>query len=152
MVSFLMRRFLKYWLPVLLWSIFIFAGSTDLMSPEHTSRFLVPFLRWLAPDISDSAVWIIQLCVRKGAHLVEYAVLTALLFRAFQRGRSDFWRTATLTLVAAIIYASLDEFHQTFVPSRTGMPWDVMVDSAGAIAALLLIRICVRRLDRRQTA
>ena len=36
-------RFVKYWLPPLLWLGVIFLGSTDLMSAEHTSRFIVPF-------------------------------------------------------------------------------------------------------------
>jgi len=47
-----MRSFLKYWLPVLIWLCLIFIGSTDLMSAEQTSRFFVPFLRWLKPDVS----------------------------------------------------------------------------------------------------
>src|SRR5436190_2185300 len=78
-----MRSFLKYWLPVLLWMIFIYVGSTDLMSAEHTSRFLVPLLRWLAPDLSGEAVAAIQLIIRKCAHIAEYAILAAFLLRAF---------------------------------------------------------------------
>jgi hypothetical protein len=68
-----MRRFLKNWLPVLLWLGVIFLGSTDLMSAEHTSRFIVPFLRWLKPDISPESLASIHFIVRKGAHLSEYA-------------------------------------------------------------------------------
>ena len=141
MVSFLVRRLLKYWLPVLLWMIFVFIGSTDLMSAEHTSRFIGPFLRWVAPDISTATVESIQLLVRKCAHLAEYAILAALLYRAFRYGQDNFWRAATLAFVAATFYASLDEFHQSFVPSRTGTPWDVGIDSLGAVAGLVIYRI-----------
>ena len=137
-VSFLVRPLLKYWLPVLLWMIFIFIGSTDLMSAEHTSRFLVPFLRWVAPDISTATIASIQWAVRKCAHLAEYAILAALFYRAFRQGQNNFWRAAALTLVVAAIYASLDEFHQSFIPSRTGSPWDVMIDTCGAVIGLAI--------------
>ena len=64
-------RFVKYWLPLLLWLGVIFFGSTDLMSAEHTSRFIVPFLRWLKPDISPETLVSIHFIVRKCAHLGE---------------------------------------------------------------------------------
>jgi hypothetical protein len=75
-------RFVKYWLPLLLWLGVIFLGSTDLMSAEHTSRFIVPFLRWLKPDISPETFASIHFIVRKCAHVGEYAVLALLLLRA----------------------------------------------------------------------
>ena len=67
--------FLKYWLPVLLWLGFIFIGSTDLMSAEHTSRFLIPFLLWLKPDISPEALAQVHFILRKLGHVTEYAIL-----------------------------------------------------------------------------
>lgn len=143
-----MVRILKYWLPVVLWLVFIFVGSTDLLSAEHTSRFLVPFLRWLVPDISEAHLFAIQLFVRKCSHVAEYAILTALLFRAFREGRHSFWYAAIRVLIGAIIFAALDEFHQSFVPSRTGMPGDVIVDSVGVVMALLVIGIWMQRRER----
>src|SRR5256714_8122401 len=127
--------FLKYWLPVLVWMIFIFIGSTDLLSAAHTSRFIGPFLRWFAPDVSDAAIASIQLVVRKCAHLTEYAILTALLCRALRQHRQ---RVFGIAFILAAIYAALDEFHQSLVASRTGSPWDVAIDCIGALAGLLL--------------
>ena len=144
-VLFLMRKFLKYWLPVLLWMIFITGGSTDLMSVEHTSRFIGPFLRWLIPDISESTIYIIQLFVRKCAHLTEYAVLAALLFRAFRQGRQELARAAVSAFIIALIFASLDEFHQSFVPSREASPYDVALDAVGALVGLAIYRFIVRK-------
>ena len=118
--------------------IFIFFGSTDLLSAEHTSRFIGPFLRWFAPDISTATVASIQLLVRKCAHLTEYAILAALLYRAFRQGRNDFWRAAIFALVVAALCASLDEFHQSFIPTRTGTAWDVMIDACGAVIGLAI--------------
>ncbi|MEY2496560.1 MAG: hypothetical protein QOD12_116 [Verrucomicrobiota bacterium] len=151
MVSFSVHRLLKYWLPVLLWMLFVFIGSTDLMSADHTSRFIGPFLRWIAPDISPATITSIQLLVRKAAHLTEYAILSALFYRAFRQGRENFWRAAALALVVAAIYASLDEFHQSFVASRTGTPWDVMIDMGGAVIGLALC-MAFRRKKRAVTS
>src|ERR1043166_8183672 len=123
--------FLKVWLPVLAWMIFIFIGSTDLLSAEHTSRFIGPFLRWFAPDVSDATIASIQLVVRKCAHLTEYAILAALLYRAF---RQAVW----ISFGIAAVYAALDEFHQSFVASRTGSPWDTAIDCLGAALGLML--------------
>ena len=59
------------------------------MSSEHTSRFLVPFLRWLMPDISRATIAQIHILLRKGAHLAEYAILAVLsLARASVCGAS----------------------------------------------------------------
>lgn len=143
-----MHRVLKYWLPVVLWLVLMFVGSTDLMSSEHTSRFLVPFLRWLVPDISEAALFSIQLFVRKCAHVAEYTVLAALFFRAFREGRHSFWRAAVPTLISGIAFAAFDEFHQSFVPSRTGMAGDVVVDSIGVVIALFLVRMWMQRQKR----
>ncbi len=138
MVSFSVRGFLKFWLPVLLWMIFIFIGSTDLMSAEHTSRFIAPFLRWFVPDVSAATIASIQLFVRKCAHLTEYAILASLLFRAFSQNQRRVGRAFAVSFFIAAIYAALDEFHQSFVPSRTGSPYDVAIDCAGALAGLLI--------------
>jgi VanZ family protein len=134
----LVRSLVKYWIPVIAWMLLIFLGSGDLMSAEHTSRFLIPFLRWIAPDMSPATIASIQLLIRKCAHLTEYAILAVLLWRAISQRQAGSWRVAAFTLVAAAIYASLDEFHQTFISSRTGSPWDVIIDCAGAMIGLAI--------------
>src|ERR1051325_8062067 len=78
------RRFLRHWLPVLVWMALIFVGSTDVMSAEQTSRIIAPLLRWLKPNISVEAIAQVQFFVRKGAHLSEYAILALLLWRALR--------------------------------------------------------------------
>lgn len=137
-VWFSVRLFLKYWLPVLAWLIFIFIGSTDLLSAEHTSRFIGPFLRWFAPDISEATVGSVQLVVRKCAHLTEYAILAALLVRACGQNQPRGGRAFLICFFIAALCAALDEYHQSFVASRTGSPWDVLIDCAGALAGFLI--------------
>lgn len=138
------RFVLKYWLPVLAWMIFIFIGSTDLMSAEHTSRFIGPFLRWFAPDVSDATIALIQFVVRKGAHLTEYAILAALLSRAFRQNQARVGGTLVVSFLIAGVYAAFDEFHQSFVASRTSSPRDVLIDCAGALVGLVTYLIVSR--------
>jgi VanZ family protein len=147
-VSFSVRRFLKYWLPVLAWMIFIFIGSTDLLSAEHTSRFIGPFLRWLAPDISNATIASVQLVVRKCAHLSEYAILAALLCRAL---RQHLDRAFGIAFIIAALYAGLDEFHQSFVASRTASPWDVAIDHVGALIGLVVYAAIANRKSKIQS-
>jgi VanZ family protein len=146
-----MRFFLKYWLPVLIWLGVIFVGSTDLMSAEHTSRFLVPFLLWLKPNISVETVGLIQFCVRKAAHLTEYGILALLLCRAVFRGTNLKWSMSILCVniwIVCVLVAAGDEFHQSFVESREASPWDVMIDAGGAIFGLLIGSSWIRRKAR----
>jgi len=144
----LLRSIVKYWLPPLLWVAVIFLASGDLMSAEHTSRFLVPFLRWLWPDISAGTLAHIHFCVRKAAHVTEYAILALLVCRAVFRG-ADFKAARSILFVGAwmicTLVAASDEFRQSFVESRGASAWDVMIDSAGAILGLLLYARFTRR-------
>ena len=138
-----MKFFLKYWLPLLIWMTLIFIGSTDVLSAEHTSRFLVPFLHWLDPQISSAAINSIQIVIRKLGHLTEYAILATLIWRALRSAEN--WKRSTLilfavSLIGCAVFAASDEFHQSFVPSRTSSVNDVMIDIFGAGIALA---ICV---------
>jgi VanZ family protein len=137
------RRIVKYWMPVVVWMALIFLGSTDILSAEHTSRFLVPFLRWIDPQISWAALNAIQTVIRKLGHVTEYAILAALLWRALRGGA--LWRMKMSILFALVwigcaLFAATDEFHQSFVPSRTASGNDVMIDICGALIGLT---ICV---------
>lgn len=143
-----MKSFLKYWLPLLIWFGVIFLASTDLMSAQHTSRFIVPFLRWLKPDISPETLASIHIIIRKCAHIGEYAILALLLFRTaiFMTNlkRSMLILYASVWIVCSLV-AVTDEFHQTFVISRGPSVRDVMIDSVGAILGLLIGAIFAKR-------
>jgi VanZ family protein len=128
-------------MPAIVWMALIFVGSTDMLSAEHTSRFLVPFLRWLDPQISFATLNAIQLGIRKLGHLTEYAILAMLLWRALRGGTR--WQAKMPILffaavAACVIFAVSDEFHQSFIPSRTSSPYDVMIDVCGAFLGLAI--------------
>jgi VanZ family protein len=147
-----MRCFVKYWVPVVCWLVVIFIGSSDLMSAEHTSRFVEPFLRWLNPDISPAALNTIQLGIRKLGHLAEYGVLAILLWRGI-RGGMKLHATMFVLLVAVwiacAIFAAIDEFHQSFIASRTASLNDLLTDSLGA-AIGLAICLAIARWDAKK--
>jgi VanZ family protein len=136
-----MRRFLKNWLPVLVWVGVIFLGSTNLMSAEHTSRLIVPFLRWLKPSISAETLASIHFILRKCAHMGEYAVLGLLLLRAatlMTNSKRSIPILYVSVLAVCVFVAATDEFHQTFVASRGASVRDIMIDSGGVILGLLI--------------
>jgi VanZ family protein len=56
-----------------------------------------------------------------------------------------FWWRAAVALVSAMIFAAADEFHQTFIPSRTGSIYDILVDYCGALTGILICRMLVLR-------
>ena len=143
-----MRLFLKYWLPLLIWLGLIFVGSTSVMSAEHTSRYIGPFLLWLKPGMSATAIWTILVVVRKCAHVIEYAVLALLLWRALRSVPT--LRTRTFVVFGAVLLgcalvAASDEFHQTFVKSRTPSVRDVLLDVGGGFLGLLICATFARR-------
>jgi VanZ family protein len=143
-----MRRFLKYVLPLLVWLGVIFIDSTDLMSAQHTSRFIVPFLRWLNPNISLDTLVSIHFIIRKCAHVVEYAIFALLLLRSAICMTNAKWLTSILLVsvwTICLFVAATDELHQTFVRSRGASVRDIIIDSAGAILGLVTAAVFTRR-------
>jgi VanZ family protein len=137
-----LRAFLKFWLPVLFWMALIFSASADSHSAEHTSRFFVPVLRWLFPQMSPAHIEEIHHLFRKCGHLAEYAILALLLWRALHASKNHLpawsWPEVGGTLLIVFIYAASDEFHQRFVPTRTALVSDVFIDTAGGAIGLLV--------------
>ena len=150
-----MRLFLKYWLPLLIWLGVIFVGSTSVMSAEHTSRYVVPFLLWLKPGMSPNAIWTILVVARKCAHVTEYAVLALLLWRALRSVPTLSSKTFIVfaaVLLGCALFAASDEFHQMFVKSRTPSVRDVLLDVGGAFLGLLIGATFARRHRKKSCA
>jgi VanZ family protein len=136
-----MISFVRYWLPLLIWLGVIFSASADTQSTQHTSRFLEPFLRWLWPDVTPAAIDNVRWFVRKSAHVVEYAILAWLWWRALRRPQRNDPRpwslgTACVAWLAVVLYAITDEWHQTFVANRSGTVRDVFIDGFGGVLGL----------------
>ena len=136
--------FLRYWLPVGLWMVLVFSASSDGHSYQHSSRFFEPLLRWLFPNLAPATVEEIHHAFRKTCHLTEYALLAWLVWRAVRKPvKNDVrpwrWAEAGLALAVVFAYAASDELHQAFVPTRTPMISDVLIDTCGGAFALSFI-------------
>jgi VanZ family protein len=107
-------RALTLWAPVVVWAAVIFTFSS------------IPSLS------SGLGVW--DEVLRKGAHVTEYAIFGALLYRVIRR--------EPLALAAGIAYAASDEIHQSFVRGRHASPVDVAIDAVGlALGMLIWLRL-----------
>lgn len=135
------RRAWRYG-PLVLWMIFISFASTAEFSSVNTSRFIGPLLLWLFPDLSESRLAEIHFLTRKAAHFTEYAILAFFARRALVTSANAFIqrRWFELALLLVTCYALLDEFHQSFVPSRTASIYDSAIDVAGGLIVLLAFR------------
>jgi len=133
-------RWLWTWGPAIVWSGAIFIMSTDAFSAEHTKWFFEPILRWLIPGLAQSQYDFMHHIIRKCAHLTEYYVYFVLLYRAVRAGRAGWrWAWGTAALLIAAAYSLTDEFHQSFVASRTASPYDSLLDTTGAFVALVVL-------------
>lgn len=108
-----MYRFIKYWLPPLLWMAIIFILSSRqrvAVSESYTISFLI----------------------FKSLHIIEYAFLYFLLFRALYPYKGITLKKKYIyAFIIAALYAASDELHQTFVPTREGKVRDVIIDWIG---------------------
>jgi VanZ family protein len=138
--------FLRTWLPVLVWIGVIALESTDLMSAQHTGSFLYALVNALVGPVNRDSFEIFHHLLRKAGHFVGYGTLAVLAFRALRAtlhsGWSWLWGGA---LLLTCLVASLDEWHQTFIPSRTGSLADVALDTLGGAALLLLAFLWMRK-------
>lgn len=150
------KRIIKVWLPSAVWLAIIALESTNLGSSEHTSRLLYPVFRFLfGIDPAHFAVW--NALIRKTGHFVGYFILSVLLFRSWRATfprLSTRWclQWATVAFVSTALAAALDEWHQSFLPSRTGTFRDFALDSSAALAAQVVFFLFLKRRPRTITA
>jgi VanZ family protein len=135
---------LKAWIAAVLWLILIAIESTAMLSATNTSRFLYPLLHYLFGMDWDS-FQTVHFYIRKSGHVVGYGMLSFLLFRAWRATLPAMtnvrWtqRWAIIAILGTALVASLDEWHQTFIPSRTGTIRDVILDTCAGIGAQAII-------------
>jgi len=130
------------YLPLILWMAFISFASTGNFSAGNTSRIIGPLVLWLFPNTTPETLLAIHGFTRKLAHLTEYALLAILAARAFRGSPRSALRERwfLLSLALVVVYALVDEYHQSFVPSRTGTIYDSLIDMTGGLAALIIVK------------
>ena len=137
---------LRRWWPALAWAVAISLFSTSAFTSENTGRIIIPILHWLMPHAAMVALLKVHLVIRKCGHFTEYFILSLLVLRGIRAGKRDVrlrWSLAAIAIVAC--YASLDEFHQIFVPGRTPAVGDVLLDSIGGICAQIAFALVMSK-------
>jgi len=135
-------RFVSHYLPLIAWLVFISFASSDNFNAGNTSRIIGPLILWLFPSTSPETLAVVHFITRKIAHFTEYAILGFLAARAFRASphpainKRWFW----IGLALVVVNALLDEYHQSFVPSRTASIYDSLIDMVGGLTALIIVR------------
>ena len=133
---------LRRWWPALAWAVVISIFSTSAFTSENTGRIIIPILHWLMPHAATATLSQIHHVIRKCGHFTEYFILSILVLRGIRADRPNLrivWALAAIAIVAC--YASLDEFHQVFVPGRTPAVADVLLDTIGGICAQIAVAL-----------
>ena len=142
------HRIFKIWFPTGFWLAVIALESTNLGSAEHTGRVLYPIFHFLFNvNGATFATW--HAWLRKSGHVVGYFTLSVLLFRSWRATfprLSTRWclQWATIALLSTSLVATLDEWHQSFLPSRTGTFRDVLLDTAAGLLAQVTLFAIIR--------
>ena len=151
------RRYtlLSTWLPVVIGLGVIACESTGTMASTHTSRILRPFFEWLFGRMTDERWGFFHMLIRKGiGHIGGYGALGLCWLRAWLitfANRFSYWNwrllCSALAVLCTFLTGAADEWHQTFLPGRTGQLSDALLDAAGAAVLILLLMIvwCTRK-------
>jgi VanZ family protein len=132
-------RFWRY-APLVVWMLLISFASTNEFSAINTSKIVRPLLLWLFPKITEERIALAHFITRKLAHFGEYALLGLLAARAFVFSSHQFIRRSWFMVgtILIVVYALLDEYHQSLVPTRTASLGDSAIDIAGGLTALAI--------------
>lgn len=143
------HQVLKAWIALILWLIVIAIESTTYLSSQNTSHFLYPLAHFLF-GIDKAGFEPYHVFIRKSGHVFGYGLLSILLFRAWREtlpastGTKRTFRWANIAVLGTCLVASLDEWHQSYLPTRTGTVRDVILDTCAGIAAQLALSLYYR--------
>ena len=119
-----MLKLLSRWLPVILWTAMILSAANDRFSERQTSG-------WLERTFGVAMPEVVNVLMRKSGHVVAYAVLALLAWRA--------QRSLGIALAIAFAVSVADETMQAMTVTREGSPWDVLLDTCGGALALAVV-------------
>jgi len=140
------RFWIRAWWPVVLGISIIALESTAAFGSDHTSGPLRLLFQAIFGPVSNANWEEIHHLIRKSGHFTGYGLLGLAWLRAWWMSlpRTVFMVDTVLALLGTAMTASADEFHQTFLPNRTGRPQDVLLDCTGALAMQLLVYLFIR--------
>lgn len=123
------------WLFLIIWMLVIFLFSHQANSGEVTHGIIEQIL----PGIKTSSlIDFLNFIIRKSAHITEYFILTLLTISLLKEYTKKERRILLISIIFCFLYATTDEFHQSFVAGRTRTFKDVLIDTSGGILALII--------------
>ncbi len=139
----------------MLWVALISIESTDLLSSDHTGAVLYKLVTALFGQVNLHSFMLFHFYLRKAGHVTGYGILSLLLLRGWRHtldpARAWLGRISLLAWLGTVFVAALDEWHQSFIPSRTGTWRDVVLDSTAGLVFLLFAYAWLRHSSRSQT-
>lgn len=140
---------LRAWWPALIWVAIICVESTDLLSSENTGGLLYKLVTRLLGPVNLYDFLRFHFYLRKSGHVVGYGMLSLLLLRGWRAtldpARAWLGRITLLAWLGTVFVASMDEWHQSYIPSRTGALHDVVLDSIAGLVFLSIACLWLRR-------
>ena len=142
------RVLLSAWIPAAICVALIAISSSDAFSSDNTSHILRLMLERVFGSFRDAVWHQILFDIRKVGHFFAYGFVSVVFFRAWRMtfrlshaysAVTASLRAAAVALLSTLALCSLDEFHQAFLPQRTGSPFDVLLDMCGAVTCHLII-------------
>ena len=145
---------IRAWLPVAVGIAVIVVESTEFMGAYHTSKPLRIVYEALFGPVSNARWDVVHHYIRKSGHFVGYGLIGLAWLRAWwlTLPHSRFIPDAGLALLGTAVIASLDEYHQSFLPNRTSSPWDVLLDCCGALTLQLVVYTFMRTVKPKRLA
>jgi hypothetical protein len=141
----------RAWWPGAVWTGLIAFESTDFFSSQNTGTVLYTIFTRLFGNINLYHFLIFHHYLRKAGHVVGYGMLGLLLLRGWRatldQDHAQLARTALLSWLGTVFVAAMDEWHQSYIPSRTGTVRDVVLDSVAGLVFLLVAYFWLRRSD-----
>ncbi len=137
---------LSAWSPVAIGVGIILVESTELLGSDHTSGPLKWLFESFFGPVANARWDEIHHYLRKSGHFLGYGAIGLAWLRAWWMTlpHSRFLHDAFLALLGTALIASCDELHQSFLPNRTGTPWDALLDCSGAITLQLIVYLFMR--------
>ena len=141
-----LKFWLSAWLPVAIGVGVIMLESAEWLGANHTSQPLRRLWEALFGPVSIASWEVIHHMIRKCGHFFAYGFIGLAWLRAWWMTlpHSHFLEDTFLALLGTSLVASLDELHQSYLPNRTGSPWDVLLDCTGALTLQLIVYIYLR--------
>ena len=137
------KRIIK-WVLLIIWMIVIFLFSHQAHSGDTTHSILeqiFPFIN------NNNDIDILNFIIRKSAHITEYIILSLLTISLLKEYTKEERIIILLSIIISFTYACTDEFHQIFVPGRSGQLIDVLIDGTGVATGTCICLLVIKLIE-----